>query len=89
MRTRYLPLKLRITKVDVYAKPNIVLFCSGDEITKIQTVKIKYYCNVRIFWIIQHQYHFNFVYLGIVKDNPKDLKKYTTKYQKLEETQFL
>ena len=67
---------LGITKVDVYAKPNIVLFCSGDEITensnsanKIITAMSEYFESYK------HQYHFNFAYLGIVKDNRKDLKK--------------
>ena len=67
---------LGITKVDVYEKPRIVLFCSGDEITessdnknKIITAMAEYFDSYK------HQYHFNFTYLGIVKDNSKDLKK--------------
>ncbi len=67
---------LGISSVKVYQKPKIILFCSGDEISentkdpkKIITGMSEY---IQSF---QHIYNFEFEYLGIVKDNKKDLQR--------------
>jgi molybdopterin molybdotransferase len=67
---------LGITEVQVYEKPKVVLFCSGDEITENASNKNKIINGMSEYvQSYQHHYGFELIYLGIVKDNNKDLKK--------------
>ena len=67
---------LGIAKIKVFAKPTIVLFCSGDEISDNPSATDKTVNGIsEYFNSFKDIYNFNFSYLGIVKDNAKDLQK--------------
>lgn len=70
--------------ISIYETPNIILFCSGDEISD----KIKF--NDKVINSIpeyiksyKEVYNFNFKYLGIVKDNNNSINKIFAKIKKL------
>ena len=56
--------------IQVYETPNIILFCSGDEISD-QIVFNDKVINSMPEYINSYKkvYNFNFKYLGVVKDN--------------------
>jgi molybdopterin molybdotransferase len=67
---------LGITKIKVFAKPTIVLFCSGDEISDNPSATNKTINGIsEYFNSFKDTYNYNFIYLGIVKDKAKDLQK--------------
>ena len=67
---------LGISNVKVFAKPTVILFCSGDEISDNPNVADKTINGIsEYFNSFKEQYNYNFIYLGIVKDKAKDLKK--------------
>ena len=67
---------LGISKVKVFAKPTVILFCSGDEISDNPNLNNKTINGIsEYFNSFKEQYNYNFIYLGIVKDKAKDLKK--------------
>ena len=67
---------LGISKVKVFAKPTVILFCSGDEISDDPNLNNKTINGIsEYFNSFKEQYNYNFIYLGIVKDKAKDLKK--------------
>ena len=67
---------LGITKIKVFAKPTIILFCSGDEISDNPSATNKTINGIsEYFNSFKDTYNYNFIYLGIVKDKAKDLQK--------------
>ena len=67
---------LGISNVKVFAKPTVILFCSGDEISDNPNLNNKTINGIsEYFNSFKEQYNYNFIYLGIVKDKAKDLKK--------------
>jgi molybdopterin molybdotransferase len=67
---------LGITKIKVFAKPTIVLFCSGDEISDNPSATDKTINGIsEYFNSFKDTYNYNFIYLGIVRDKAKDLQK--------------
>ena len=71
-------------KIKLYQKPNLFLFCSGDEITDKVALNEKTINSIpEYFELYQDQFNFNFKYLGIVKDNKRELDKIFSKISKI------
>ena len=72
---------------EIYDKPNLVLFSSGDEITDKIEINEKIINSIpEYFQSYQNQLNFNFKYLGIVKDNQKSIKNIFSKIKSLKNT---
>jgi molybdopterin molybdotransferase len=73
--------------VNVYQKPNLVLFCSGDEITDKVTNNNQIINGIpEYISSFKDKLNFNFNYLGIVKDNQHSIKKIFNKIKNLKNT---
>ena len=71
-------------KIKLYEKPNLFLFCSGDEITDKVELNEKTINSIpEYFELYQDQLNYNFKYLGIVKDNKRELDKIFKKISKI------
>ena len=74
-------------ELEIYDKPNLVLFSSGDEITDKIEINEKVINSIpEYFQSYQNQLNFNFKYLGIVKDNQKSIKNIFSKIKNLKNT---
>jgi len=73
--------------ISTYEKPNVVLFCSGDEITDTIANNEKIINSIpEYFKSFSDQYNFNFQYLGIVKDSKISINKTFSKVKNLKNT---
>jgi molybdopterin molybdotransferase len=74
---------LGISKIEVYSKPKIILFCSGDEISDNPSHINKTINGISEYLeSFKNKYNYDFEYLGVVKDSKKDLKKVYNKIKK-------
>jgi len=70
--------------VKVYEKPNIFLFCSGDEITDKVELNEKVVNSIpEYFELHQEKLNYSFNYLGIVKDDKKSIDKIFSKISRI------
>ncbi len=75
------------SKIEVYKKPKIVLFCSGDEISDKANLGDKVINSIpEYFNSFTNLLNFEFQYLGIVKDNKLSIKKIFKKVNNLKDT---
>ena len=71
-------------KIKLYEKPNLFLFCSGDEITDKVELNEKTINSIpEYFESYQDKLNYNFKYLGIVRDNKKEIDKIFSKLSRL------
>ena len=73
--------------ISTFETPNIVLFCSGDEISDKVVFNDKVINSIpEYIESYQEKYNFCFNYLGIVKDNKKSINKTFSKIKNLKNT---
>ena len=70
--------------VPIYETPNVILFCSGDEISDKIVLNDKVINSIpEYIKSYKEMYNFNFKYLGIVKDNKNSINKVFAKIKNL------
>ncbi|MFL2525399.1 MAG: molybdopterin molybdotransferase MoeA [Pelagibacteraceae bacterium] len=70
--------------IQIYETPNIILFCSGDEISDKIVFNDKVINSIPEYInTYKEVYNFNFKYLGIVKDNKNSINKFFSKIKNL------
>ena len=73
--------------IQIYETPNIILFCSGDEISDKIVFNDKVINSIPEYInSYKEVYNFNFKYLGVVKDNKNSINKIFSKIKNLDNT---
>ena len=73
--------------IQIYETPNIILFCSGDEISDKIALNDKVINSIPEYInSYKEVYNFNFKYLGVVKDNKNSINKIFSKIKNLNNT---